>query len=100
MGTSSGFQLINTFKQYGEPRIWPTYNPFVSSQLVSDNQAVSIAVKVNNYIPPLFSNNYNDTIVTIPLKEQIPFYSSYLIHRDNLDNTTIDRFVETLIRMT
>ncbi len=100
LGTSSGFQLINTFKQYGEPRIWPTYNPFVSSQLVSDNQAVSIAVKVNNYIPPLFSNNYNDTIVTIPLKEQIPFYSSYLIHRDNLDNTTIDRFVETLIRMT
>ena len=100
LGTSSGEQMLGQLEQYGEPRIWPTYNPFVSSQLVSDNQAVSIAVKVNHYTPPLFGNDYGGSIVTLPIKEPIPFYSSYCIHRDNLDNPTIDRFVETLIRMT
>ncbi len=100
LGTSSGERLLGYFEQFGQPRIWPTYNPFVSSQLVSDDQAVSIAVKVNNYMPPLFGNDYGGSIVTIPLKEHIPFYSSYCIHRDALDNPTIDRFVETLLRMT
>ena len=100
LGTSSGEQMLRYFEQFAEPRIWPTYNPFVSSQLVSDNQAVSIAVKVNNYMPPLFGNDYGGSIVTLPIKEQIPFYSSYCIHRDNLDNPTIDRFVETLVRIT
>lgn len=97
--TSDYQKMIDKLESYTKPRIWKTHNPFVASQLVSMDQAVSLAVKVNNYMPPLFNDDYNGLIVTRPLKEQIPFYSSYVIHRDNLDNLNIDRFIETLVRM-
>lgn len=99
LGTSDGTRMLEQFQQYGSPQIWQTRNPFLASQLVSDNQAVSISVKINNYASPFFSD-YEGTIVTIPIKEPIPFYSSYLIHRDNLGMPSIDRFIETLTKIT
>lgn len=99
LGTSDGTRMLEQFQQYGSPQIWQTRNPFLASQLVSDNQAVSISVKINNYASPFFSD-YEGTIVTLPIKEPIPFYSSYLIHRDNLGMPSIDRFIETLTKIT
>lgn len=99
LGTSSGQNMLNNLKKYGEPRILPTHYPSVAQQLVSDNLAVSIAVKANNYMPLMFSD-YGNTIVTIPLKEQFPFYASYVIHRNHLNNPIIDKFVDVLTKLT
>lgn len=98
-GTSSGLDMLNDMAQYGKPQILPTHQPNVAQQLVSDNLAVSISVKINNYTPMLF-NTFNDSIVTIPLKEQIPFHTSYCMLKERLGDTIIDNFIEILTKMT
>lgn len=77
----------------------PTHNHGVSQQLVYENLAVSLAVKVNNYLPYYF-NNFDGEIINIPIKETLPFYSIYVIHKDNVDSPIIERFIDSLVKIT
>lgn len=97
--SSNGFPLLNELKKYGTPYVLPTHNHGVSQQLVYENLAVSLAVKVNNYLPYYF-NNFDGEIINIPIKETLPFYSSYVIHKDNVDSPIIERFIDSLVKMT
>lgn len=96
---SSGLPLLNELKKYGTPYVLTTHNYGVSQQLVYDNLAVSLAVKVNNYLPYYF-NNFDGEIINIPIKESLPFYASYVIHKDHVDSPIIARFIEALIKIT
>lgn len=93
-----GVDLLNELKKYGKPYILPTHYYGISQQLVCDNLAVSLAVKVNNYLPYYF-NDFNGKILNIPVKEFFPFHSSYIIHRDNANSPLIERFLETLMKI-
>ena len=96
---SSGNDLLNELKKYGQPYILTSHSYGVSQQLVCDNLAVSLAVKVNNYLPYYF-NDFNGKILHIPIKESFPFHASYLIHQDNADSPLIERFIDALIKIT
>ena len=98
VGTSGKF-LTDILNQYGDAHIFFTNHPNLSQQVVNDNLAVSLSVRINNYVPPLF-HDYNGNIVTIPLKETLPFYGSYAIHRDNLAHPIANKFIDVLTRMT
>ena len=96
---NSGMDLMTALRKYGDPYIMTTYNYGVSQQLVLDNLAVSLAVKVNNYLPYYF-NNFNGEIVNIPIKEPLPFSASYLIHKDHVGSEIVDRFIDSLVKIT
>ena len=96
---NSGMDLMSELRKYGDPYIMTTYNYGVSQQLVYDNLAVSLAVKVNNYLPYYF-NNFNGEIVNIPIKEPLPFSASYLIHKDHTESDIIERFIDSLVKIT
>ena len=93
-----GVDLLNELKKYGKPYILPTHYYGISQQLVCDNLAVSLAVKVNNYLPYYF-NDFNGKILNVPVKEAFPFHASYIIHRDNANSPLIERFLETLMKI-
>ncbi len=95
---NSGMDLLNELKKYGNPMVLPTHNFGVSQQLVLENLAVSLAVKLNNYHPYYF-NNFNGAIVDIPIKESMPFHASYLIHKDSAESKIIAHFVESLVKI-
>jgi len=96
---TSGADLLNELRKYGKPYILTTHNYGVSQQLVCDNLAVSLAVKVNNYLPYYF-NDFHGRILNIPIKESFPFHASYMIHQDNADSPLIERFLDALIKIT
>ena len=95
---NSGMDLLNELRKYGNPMVLPTHNFGVSQQLVLENLAVSLAVKLNNYHPYYF-NNFNGAIVDIPIKESMPFHASYLIHKDSAESKIIAHFVESLVKI-
>lgn len=95
----SGRDLLNELKKYGDPIVLPANYPGISQQLVLENLAVSIAVKLNNYLPDYF-NNFDGKIVNIPIKEPLAFHAAYLIHEDNADSTIIKSFLDMLIKIT
>lgn len=95
---NSGMDLLNELRKYGNPMVLPTHNFGVSQQLVLENLAVSLAVKLNNYHPYYF-NNFNGEIIDIPIKESVPFHASYLIHKDSAESKIIEHFVESLIKI-
>ena len=95
---NSGMDLLNELRKYGNPMVLPTHNFGVAQQLVLENLAVSLAVKLNNYHPYYF-NNFNGEIIDIPIKESVPFHASYLIHKDSAESKIIEHFVESLIKI-
>lgn len=96
---TSGMDLLIELKKYGTPYLMPTHNYGVAQQLVLDNLAVSLAVKVNNYLPYYF-NNFDGEILNIPIKEPLPFHASYILHKDSASSDIIDRFIDSLIKIT
>lgn len=96
---SSGMNLMTELRKYGDPYIMTTYNYGVAQQLVYDNLAVSLAVKVNHYLPYYF-NNFDGEIVNIPIKEILPFNASYLVHKDHAESEIIERFIDALVKIT
>lgn len=96
---SSGTDLLNELEKYGRPYILPTHYQGVAQQLVCDNLAVSLAVKVNNYLPYYF-NDFNGKILHIPIKESFPFHAGYIIHSNHADSPLVKQFIDVLIKIT
>ncbi|MBO4947958.1 MAG: LysR family transcriptional regulator [Peptococcaceae bacterium] len=97
--STSGINLIDELKKYGNPYIMSTHNYGVAQQLVFDNLAVSLAVKVNNYLPTYF-NGFDGEVLNIPIKEPLPFHASYLMHKDYTSSEIVDRFIDSLVKIT
>lgn len=96
---TSGKDLVDTLKKHGKPYIMPTNYYGIAQQLVLENMAVSLSVKLNNYFPFYF-NNFNGEIRDIPIKESFPFTASYIIHKENKESKIIERFIDSLIHIT
>lgn len=95
---NSGIDLQNELRKYGEPTILPTNHFGVSQQLVLENLAISLSVKLNNFSPHFF-NSFDGGIVNIPIKESIPFYAYYAVRESMLENPLVTRFIDTLTKL-
>lgn len=93
MYDNGNIDLLCALEKFDDIKIIPSNNFITSSQLVSDNQAVSLFVKINHYKNPLF-NIFQDSIKIIPIKEEFPFYSSYVLQRNNLENIYVKTFID------
>lgn len=95
---NSGIDLKNELSKFGEPNILPTHHFGVGQQLVLENLAISLSVKLNNFSPHYF-NSFNGEIVNIPIKESIPFFAYYAIHENAAEDPLVARFIDTLTKL-